>query len=298
MKRIIVWQILFLPLVMILIACEGQNGNEKAAKIRELGNSYTKAFNQQDPKALAAHWTADAKYVNPATGAVVQGRDAIEGQFINLFKELGNVKLKLQIESIVFPKANKAVEKGLASLIPPEGTPIESVYKVEYVKRNGKWFISRVSEFELLQQPTHYEQLKKLEWLVGEWIDEDEDVQILSKYSWDKYKNFLTHQFTVKIHDHEEIEGRQIIAWDPANQQIRSWVFDSDGGFGEGKWTQNGDHWIVELAHTLPDGRHASAINIYTKIDRNSYSFEVTGRDVEGEMLPNVDSVTVVRKKG
>ena len=28
----------------------------------------------------------------------------------------------------------------------------------------------------------------------------------------------------------------QRIGWDPAAKQIRSWEFDSEGGFGEGTW--------------------------------------------------------------
>lgn len=175
---------------------------------------------------------------------------------------------------------------------------MESTYKVFYEKRNGDWQITEVREEDIDEPPTHYEQLKDLEWLVGEWVDADEDVKIESVSSWDKYKNFITQKFTVIVLGHVELEGKQIIAWDPANERIRSWVFDSDGGFGEGSWMKKGDRWVVEAAHTLADGRRSSAINIYTKVDRNSYTWESTGRDMDGEFLPDIDPVKVIRKKG
>jgi hypothetical protein len=75
-------------------------------------------------------------------------------------------------------------------------------------------------------------------------------------------------------------------------------MFDSDGGFGEGSWKKDGKAWIVENAQTMPDGTRASAINIYTPVDADHYTFESTGRDVGGELLPDIRPVTVERKKG
>ena len=39
----------------------------------------------------------------------------------------------------------------------------------------------------------------------------------------------------------------QVIGWDPAAKQVRSWVFDSGGGIGEGIWTKQGDKWIKKV---------------------------------------------------
>ena len=65
----------------------------------------------------------------------------------------------------------------------------------------------------------------------------------------------------------DDLEGTQVIGWDPAAGTIRSWMFDSDGGFGEGIWTKNDNTWIVKFSQVLPDGRKASATNIYTLVD-------------------------------
>jgi len=44
--------------------------------------------------------------------------------------------------------------------------------------------------------------------------------------------------------DQSETDGWEIIGWDPIGRQIRSWIFDSNGGFGEAKtdslWARGG----------------------------------------------------------
>jgi hypothetical protein len=46
---------------------------------------------------------------------------------------------------------------------------------------------------------------------------------------------------------------------------------------------------------TLPDGGTATSINILTYVDDDTLTWETTGREVDGEILPNVDPVTVKR---
>jgi hypothetical protein len=73
-------------------------------------------------------------------------------------------------------------------------------------------------------------------------------------------------------------------------------MFDSDGGFGEGTWSQKDNCWIVKFSQVLPDGRKASATNIYTLVDENTFTWQSIGRQVDGEFLPNIEPVKVVRK--
>ena len=53
------------------------------------------------------------------------------------------------------------------------------------------------------------------------------------------------------------MEGVEVIGWDPAEKVYRSWVFDSQGGFGSAVWTEGeGDKWIRRLTGTPgPDRR-------------------------------------------
>lgn len=144
---------------------------------------------------------------------------------------------------------------------------------------------------------SHYDHLKDLEWLVGQWIDKENDIEMTLVCRWDKNRNFLIQNFVTKILNQEEIEGQQIIGWDPTEKRIRSWVFDSDGGFGESFWSQDDNSWYSTISFTLPDGRRASATHIYTKIDNNTYTFASVTRDVDGKLLPDIGPFKVVRKE-
>jgi hypothetical protein len=88
----------------------------------------------------------------------------------------------------------------------------------------------------------------------------------------------------------------QFVGWDPALKQIRSWVFDSDGGFGEGIWEKRGDRWIVKSKATLPDGRQGSFTSVLRPLDENSFAWQKLTRIVDGEILPNIDEVVIVRQ--
>ena len=83
----------------------------------------------------------------------------------------------------------------------------------------------------------------------------------------------------------DDLEGTQVIGWDPAAGTIRSWMFDSDGGFGEGIWSKKDNSWIVKFSQVLPDGRKASATNIYT-LDRCEHVHLEIDRPEGGRRVP------------
>ena len=143
---------------------------------------------------------------------------------------------------------------------------------------------------------SHHEKLKELEWMIGTWVDEDEEARVETTCQWTKNQTFLTRFFTVSVRDRVEMAGVQIVGWDPAAQQIRSWVFDSDGGFGEGMWTKKDKQWHVHSKGTLPDGGQSTSVNIITHVDDDTFTWQVVNRVVDGELLPNVDEVVVVRQ--
>jgi hypothetical protein len=214
--------------------------------------------------------------------------------FQTIFQGKKDRHLETTIYSIAFPSADQAVEKGRAIIQDDHGRQ-EVDYKISFAKQDGKWLITEAREIETQEAPSHYEHLKSLEWLVGNWVDQDEDVDIDSTWSFDQHKNFLTQNLKLKVYGKDELNVIQIVGWDPINERILSWVFDSDGGFGKGTWRQEGDTWSVDSSYTLPDGRRASSVYSYKKIDENTYTWSSTGRDVDGEILPNIGPIKVVR---
>lgn len=268
---------------------------EDEATIRKSVESYTEAFNKQDAKALAAHWSPEAVYTSPLSGESAVGREAIEQQFTDSFAKLNGAKLETTIDSIRFLSPSVAVENGTARVIVGDAKPAESTYSAIHVKRDGKWLIDRVTEDDVPEIVSNYEKLKGLEWMIGSWVDADERSSVQSTCQWSKNRNFIVRSFSITVGDRLDESGIQIIGWDPSAKQIRSWVFDSDGGIGEGTWTNKGNKWFIQAKDTSADGKKLISQNVLTMVDKDRFTWQSVDRQSDGALLPNIDEVIVVR---
>ena len=264
--------------------------------VRKADQAYAQAFNSHDAKALADFWSPEAVYLNPVTGAEVVGRAAIAEQFVTLFKDQPEVKLDLSVQSIRFISPNVAVEEGIVNMLTPKAEPRESKYSAVFVKREGQWLLDRVTEKSEEAAPSHYEQLKPLEWMIGRWVNKDDNADIQTECQWAKNRSFITRSFTVAVHGQMEMSGMQIVGWDPAAKTIRSWTFDSDGSFAEATWTRKADRWFIQNKGILADGRKGSMVNVIKPVNQNSFTWQTVERTAGGELLPNVDAVLIVRE--
>ena len=168
------------------------------------------------------------------------------------------------------------------------------LYTVLYVKRDGRWLISSVREEpDPLVRP--HDRLKDLEWMVGEWVDEGPDSVVRVNCRWSEDENFLIRSFTVKRQGKPVMTVTQRIGWDPLARQFRSWEFDSEGGFGEGKWSRDGDRWVVKHTGVRPEGTTASATNIMTEKRPDLVRWVSTDRVIGDESVPDDDAYVLVR---
>lgn len=277
------------------IGAESTRQAAEEAAIRKAVEAYVAAFNEADAKALAALWVPEAVYINPLSGEQVVGREAIERQFVAIFAEAKGAKLETTTDSIRFVSPNVAVEQGTAKVIRPDQAPEESQYTAVYVKRESQWLLDRVTEEAVPVVTSHYEQLKDLEWMIGSWVDQDDEATVVTQCNWTRNNNFMTRSFTVQIRDRIDMAGMQIIGWDPAAKQIRSWVFDSDGGFGQATWKKKGNRWYIQQSGVLPDGRKSSSVNIITYVDDNTCTLQSVNRTEDGELLPNIAEVRITK---
>ena len=298
MKRTILSIVMTASCLATAIGAEANRQAADEAAIRKAVESYVAAFNRGDAKALAAMWSPEAVYTNPISREQVVGRAEIEKQFTAIFAEAKGVKLEAKTESVRFVSPNVAVEQGTAKVIRPNQAPEDSEYTAVYVKRDGQWLLDRVTEEDVPVVPSHYEQLKDLEWMIGRWVDQDDDddTTVVTECSWTRNNNFITRSFTIQIRDRIDMAGMQIIGWDPSTKQIRSWVFDSDGGFGQATWKKKGNRWYIQQSGVLPDGRKSSAVNIVTRLDDNTCTLQSVNRMVDGELLPNIDEVKIEKE--
>jgi len=264
--------------------------------IRAAIDSYVAAYNRGDAKAVAAHWSESGEWISPS-GQRFQGKQAIEKEMQSLFSEEKGVRIEVVNPSIRIVSPDVAIEEGTVRVIHPSEPPTESTYLAVDVKEGGQWKINTVRETEVPEAQAASSQLQELAWLVGDWVDDSPDVDDAATVSWTKNKTFLTYAFKISEPGTDDVlEGTQVIGWDPAAGTIRSWMFDSDGGFGEGAWSKHENSWVVKFNQVLSDGRKASATNVYTLVDGSTFTWKSIGRKLDEQFLPNIDEVKMVRK--
>ena len=289
----------FLALVLLASGCRPErtsNASYDETAIKTTSDAYTEAFNKNDANKFASLWKDDGVYNNFSDKETLVGKNEVAVYFKELFQKEPGISIKLGINSITFQSPEKATVNGKAQIRHRDRTSDQIAFRAEYVKENDTWLLQKISEVNLLAAPSNFEHLKELNWLVGSWEDVGENVSVTSTYTWDTNKNFLTQHFIMKVLDQKELEGVQIIGWDPIKKKIRSWVFDSDGGFGESYWSNDGNSWYAALVFTLTDGKKSTATHVITKVDNNSYTFSSVGRDIDGRILPDIGPFKAVRK--
>ena len=119
---------------------------ENVTIIRSKIGEYINAINSQDIETVVNQWSDQAVYKNPFSGELVNGREGVRSEYQKLFSKLKDGKVSLDVKTIRFPIAEKAVEEGTATLMLPGQDPIESDYKMIYVNEDGNWLILHVSE--------------------------------------------------------------------------------------------------------------------------------------------------------
>jgi len=296
MKRVVFAAVFMAWSLTLANAQESDPRSADESAIREAVAGYVEAFNRHDAQGLAAFWSPEAVYTNPTTDEQVVGREAIEQQFKAIFEGSPDIQLEAATDSVQFISPNVAVERGTATLMRYDELAEISEYSAVHVKREGQWLLDRVTEEQAPAVTSHYDQLKNLKWMIGTWVEGDSQNHVETTCQWTKNRNFITRSFTLVVRDRIELAGMQIIGWDPAAQKIRSWVFDSDGGFGEGVWTHKGNQWHIQLTGVAPDGSPSSSVNILTYLDNNTFTWQSINRQAGGELLPNIDEVVVVRQ--
>jgi uncharacterized protein (TIGR02246 family) len=264
------------------------------AAIRAAIASYVEAYNRADAQAVASHWGEASEWTSP-NGDTFVGRAAIEKAMAIVFDESKETKIEVLDPKVRFATPDVAIEEGNVRVTSPGQPTTESTYIAVHVKQDDAWKLNTVRETETRETAVAPEALAELAWMVGNWTEDAESTTETS-VKWSKNNAYLMSDFRVSVPGIDDLEGTQFIGWDPGSEVIRSWMFDFDGGYGEGVWTRDGNRWTVDFAQVLPDGRKATCSNIYTLIDIDHYSWRSVDRQVDGEPLEDVEEAVVIRK--
>jgi hypothetical protein len=137
-----------------------------------------------------------------------------------------------------------------------------------------------------------------LDWAIGNWAENAEtgDGERIS-LTWSDNQNFVLGAFSTTVKGVSVGGATQWIAWDPIAKIIRSWIFDTTGGFGEGAWSKDGKKWVVKSTHVLQDGKKAATTYVITSIDSDTISLLSKDRTIDGAKLPDTKEVKLKRIK-
>ena len=263
--------------------------------ITAMAQEFIRAFNAGDAKAVAALFTDDAEMIDEE-GERAVGKPMIEALYAGIFQARPGATIEVATDSLRFLGPDVAHELGHTRLKPAGKDPQSTRhYDVLYVKNGGRWLYSRVRE-EHARGVTPHEHLKDLEWLLGEWVDESSEALVLVNCRWSDDKNFLLREFLVHHQGKPVMNVTQRIGWDPLTRQIKSWVFDSEGGYGDALWSRNGDQWIIKSTGVLPDGKTASATNVLSRTSPTQARWVSSERTLGGQEVPGQIEVLMVRK--
>jgi uncharacterized protein (TIGR02246 family) len=277
-------------------ATTAANVGDDEKVIAGLVAAFAMAFNGGDAAAAAATFAEDALVVDEH-GERTEGRAAIRAQLAASFAGNPGSTIAIKVDSLRFLGPDTALEEGRTTITPAGagGVPEITRFTVVYIKKNGQWLQSAVRD-EFSHDLRPHDRLKELEWLIGDWINESQDAVVNTTCKWSDDGNFLIREFTMKTQGQPVLSGTQRIGWDAVKRQFKTWVFDSEGGFGEGYWTREGDRWLIKADGVRQDGQPASATNIVTRLGKDRMSWQSVDRTLGGAAIAGINEFTVVRK--
>lgn len=260
--------------------------------------AYEEAYAKADVTALSAFFTDDAEYTSD-DGRSFSGNAAIAACLRSAFAADKGAKIAIKADSVKVLTPDVAVEKGATIVTSKSGDESEALYTAVYLKKDGNWKMSQLVETPM-PESSPSERLSQLSWLIGDWDEADKDagVTIHSHYQWARGGNFITRNVTVKRGDDPVLEGWQIIGWDPVDGGIRSWTFDDEGGYTEGRWTSEGQRWLSRETGYSADGGRTTADNTISKSGDNTFFWESGNRTLDGDPQPGIGRVEIHRTKG
>jgi uncharacterized protein (TIGR02246 family) len=276
---------------------KGEEGPTDPARKAIMANvrAFADGFNKRDVKSLLKLF-ADDCVLTESDGSTVRGLKELEAELKESFENEPDAKISVRVESLQIVSPDVVIEEGKTEYYPDGKTlTAETDYQAIHVKKGDRWLMSRVRSYNrVVLHP--YDQLRELEWLVGDWVDESPDAVVESTYRWDKDKAYLLNDFTVSVRGKKVFSGTQRIGRDPLTKQIKAWAFESDGGYAESLWSSvDDDTWVMKAKGVRSDGKVVTVTNQITQITKDRFRFDSADRVVGDERMPDL-SIVVVRK--
>jgi len=251
-------------------------------------------FNAGNAAEIANSFLPEGEWVDEE-GNVYRGRQSIQEILTKYFNKYPGARIAVEIDDVrlVGPVA---IEEGTRTMSVGENSQVLIDYVAILAKTEQGWQYASVTDTAREVPMTAHAALEPLGWLVGDWINEGQGAVVKINYRWSEDANFLLGEYVVEANDSAVMTTTHRIGWDPLHKKVHSWLFDSDGGIGEGVWTPLDDSWHIHSSAILPDGRAGSAIvDLTPHEDGNRFTMRGTDRLVDG--IPEEDfELNVVRQ--
>jgi uncharacterized protein (TIGR02246 family) len=253
------------------------------------------AFNRGSAGDVAALFVPNAELTDDA-GNVHKGRQEIEKALTSFFEKFPGTRLQQKITSSRSIAPSLEIQDGQQTIVTKDGKEkSESEFTATLVRLETGWAYATLQQTSKDEEPSLHDRLEPLSWLVGDWVDEAPDASMTFSCRWSEDHHFLLVNYESRSRGKSEVNSTQRIGWDPLTERVRSWVFDSDGGYGEGQWTRVDKSWIIKSTAVMPDGQTGSATIVLEPVDRDRFIIKGLDRIFGDSTLPDYQA-PIVRK--
>jgi hypothetical protein len=258
------------------------------AAVRQAGKDYLSAVDRGDAQALADFWTADGTYTDEG-GHTSKVHDLLSqatsgGKMARPRTEVSDVRIRFLTPEV-------AEEVGTCETASPAGVePVTGAYSALWVHQGGRWKLESLRESHPAAAAGNG-QLANLDVFVGQWSGEANKLKIDVSAKWNSTKTFLRRDFKISSAGKPVFNGTQEIGWDPATGQIRSWMFNDDGSYGDGSWSLEGTVWMVLSSRVLSDGQISKATHVYKFPDKHTMVWKSIRGSIDGQPADDFEIV-------
>ncbi len=271
-------------------------GDQQETEIRQLIMDLIAAVNSGSAEKAASLWNSDAIFLDQF-GEQWKGKAAIQARFDQVLKERPPAEISLHPEKVKLLAPNAALVVGEVSRKTTTSHMPQTRFSLVLTKVNGAWLIDEATE-TAIQEISAADHLREVEWLVGKWQCEGGPENLVTlDIQWGSNHNFILSKCTKQKNGTAEVD-RQIIGWDVRTGKIVSWHFDCNGGYGYGKWSQDGkDSWTVDFAGVSPSGKNTRGINVFKVTTPTEFTWQSTQQSVDGASAPDCGPIKMIKNR-
>ena len=256
--------------------------------IRTAVKNLVDAFEKGDAAGVASMLTEGAE-LDGLESPPLYGRKAIQAALQTHFEKKQKQKMVLEQESLRFISRDTATEHGHVRTSLNNQAWASHRYSLMHVREDGKWLIAAIRE-----QPSDEAPLRDLEWLIGNWQAQRDDLSINTTYEWIGNKAFIRGNINTRQKD-RSVSAMQVIGLDPKSGALRIWIFEANGIYAEGTCQRDDNAWVFQTTGEAPDGTAVASKNILHYVNPDVMTWQPVQLRMGQEQIADLPPIKVSR---